>query len=172
MHASATVCAKPPPEATEIVYVAVCPGITVADVTPAVTEKSGPLPASDTICGLPVALSLTASVALRAPIPVGLKITLIWQFVPAASAALQVLVCEKSPALVPLMAIVGMFSEAMPVLVSVATCGELGLPIACCVNVSVCGASEAVVVPADAATVSVTTRWCVGPLEVPTIITG
>jgi hypothetical protein len=43
---------------------------------------------SATLCGLPVALSVIATEALRAPVAVGLKVTLIEQFAPAASVEL------------------------------------------------------------------------------------
>jgi hypothetical protein len=47
------------------------------DVEPAVIEKSGPIPFSANICGLPAALSLTEMTAVRPPIPVGVNVTLI-----------------------------------------------------------------------------------------------
>jgi hypothetical protein len=77
--------------------------------------------------------------------------------VPAASGGVQVLVCEKSLGLVPVMAMAGMLSEAVPVLVSVAVCAELRLPIDCCAKVNALGANVAVVAPAEVATVNVTT---------------
>ena len=52
-------------------------------------EKSGPVPVNATTCGLPVALSLIEIEALRAPIPVGVNVTPIWQLAAAASEAPQ-----------------------------------------------------------------------------------
>ena len=44
-----------------------------------------PEPLSGTDCGLPEALSVTLTAALRVPLAVGLKVTLIVQLVPATS---------------------------------------------------------------------------------------
>jgi hypothetical protein len=73
-----TFCVKPVPGVTANVYVAVWPAGTVAvcDET-GVSAKSGPLPFSETMWGLPVALSATESVALRDPPAVGVNVTLI-----------------------------------------------------------------------------------------------
>jgi len=49
-----------------------------------------PVPDSVAFCGLPAALSLTARVALRAPVALGLNVTLIVQLVPAANELPQV----------------------------------------------------------------------------------
>jgi hypothetical protein len=78
LHDIVTVCANPATDPTTIEYVAGCPAATVAvDVADAITVKSGPLPVSDTVCGLPVAPSATESVAVRVPTPLGLNVTLI-----------------------------------------------------------------------------------------------
>jgi len=52
----------------------------------------------------------------------GVNVTLIWQFAPAETAPLQVLVCGKSPALAPVTAIPEIASAALPELVSVTAC--------------------------------------------------
>src|SRR5215472_120746 len=54
-------------------------------------------------CGLPGAVSATVTVAPRAPVAVGVKVTLIvhWLAAPSCPPTGQLLVCEKSPALVP-----------------------------------------------------------------------
>jgi hypothetical protein len=49
-----------------------------------------PTPPSGTCCGLPAALSLTLSAAVRVPLTVGLKVTLILQLAPAANELPQV----------------------------------------------------------------------------------
>lgn len=147
--------------------------MTVALATPlAPTEKSGPVPASATICGLPVALSLTEIAAPRAPIPVGVKVTLMSQFALGGSKGKQSLVCAKSPLLAPVTAIPEMTIGALPVFVSVTFCRPLVVPAACCAKVSVCGTKLAVVAPAEVPTVSVTTCWWVRAPEVPTMSTG
>jgi hypothetical protein len=51
--------------------------------TPAIIEV--PVPERLTACGLPVALSVKASDAARLPLAVGVKVTLIAQFAPAAT---------------------------------------------------------------------------------------
>src|SRR6266571_4339857 len=50
-----------------------------------------PVPVRLTVCGLPLALSLTAIIAVRAPAAVGLNVTLIVQWAPAASEVGQLL---------------------------------------------------------------------------------
>ena len=51
-----------------------------------------PVPVSDTLCGLPEALSVMVTEALRLPLAVGSNVTLIVQFAPAATLAPHVLV--------------------------------------------------------------------------------
>ena len=96
---------------------AACPGATVAvDEEDGATEKSCPVPLSDTIWGLPAALSVIVSVPLLLPLTVGSKETLIVQLEPAASELPQMLLVPKSAALVVTLAIV---RAAFPVLVSI-----------------------------------------------------
>jgi hypothetical protein len=68
--------------------------------------------------------------AVRLPVAVGLKVTLIVQFAPAATLAPQVFVCEKSPLFVPVMAIPEPLKVrvALPVFVKVTLCAELLVP--------------------------------------------
>ena len=80
------------------------------------------MPLSATVCGLPVALSVMLTLALRLPLALGVKVTLMVQEAPAASVLEllgQVLVCAKSPALVPLSPMLLMVRAALPLLVSV-----------------------------------------------------
>src|SRR5438309_11885845 len=63
-----------------------------------------PVPDNATFCGLPAALSVMLTAALRVPMAVGLKVTLIVQLAPAANELPQAWVCAKSPALVPVIA--------------------------------------------------------------------
>ena len=60
-----------------------------------------PVPERLTVCGLPVALSVRVTAAVRVPAAVGLKVTLIVQLAPAATLAPQLLVWAKSLALAP-----------------------------------------------------------------------
>ena len=90
-----------------------------------------PVPVNATFCGLPEALSVIATEALRLPVAVGLKVTLIVQLALAARVAGlmgHVLVCEKSPLLVPVMAILEIDSAAFPPFVSVTFCEALLVP--------------------------------------------
>jgi len=57
------------------------------------TTGPTPVPVRLAVCGLFVALSVTLSVAVRVPAAVGLKVTLIVQFAPAATLAPQLFVC-------------------------------------------------------------------------------
>ena len=59
------------------------PRVTVA-VAGAVTVKSVPVPDSAMVCGLPLASSVTVMLPLRAPVAVGVNVTLIVQLAPAA----------------------------------------------------------------------------------------
>lgn len=84
-----------------------------------------PGPERPTDWGLPPALSVRVTQAVREPVPVGVKVTLIEQFEPAASEVPQVLVSAKSALLAPEMAIELMESEALPVFESVTVCALL-----------------------------------------------
>jgi len=87
-----------------------------------------PVPERITLCGLPVALSVKVTAAARAPVVVGLKVTLTVQMAPAALLAPQLLVWAKSPEFVPVIAMLVMLKAALPVLLRVIACGELGAP--------------------------------------------
>jgi len=56
-----------------------------------------PVPDSPTECGLPGALSAIVTAPVRFPAALGVKVTLIVQFAPAATLDPQVLLCAKSP---------------------------------------------------------------------------
>jgi hypothetical protein len=92
------------------------------------TTGAAPVPDKLAVWGLPDALSLTETAALRAPLVVGLKVTLIVQLrltpnVDGESG--QLLVCAKSPAFVPVIAIELIVKAAVPLLVSVIVCAVL-----------------------------------------------
>jgi hypothetical protein len=80
-----------------------------------------PVPERATVCGLPVALSVTVVVPGWLPAAVGVKVTLMEQLAPAATEAGQVLVWEYGA----LTTMVVMFSAAVPELVSVTVCAAL-----------------------------------------------
>ena len=74
-------------------------------------------------------------VAVREPISVGVKVTLIVQSVPAARFAVQVLVASKSEGSVPVTAILDMARPMFPVSESVTVCAALEVPTCCALNV-------------------------------------
>src|ERR1700682_2068234 len=84
-----------------------------------------PVPLRVTWCGLPDALSTIAIAALRSPVAVGLKVTLMLQLPPAARVPPHVFVWTKSFAFAPTTATLVIASVASPVLRSVAVCAAL-----------------------------------------------
>src|SRR5438132_13846076 len=72
-----------------------------------------PIPLSVTFCGLPAALSLMLSAAVRIPDAVGLNVTLMLQLEPTASELPHVWDCEKSTALVPVIDMLVMVNEVV-----------------------------------------------------------
>ena len=89
-----------------------------------------PIPVNVTFCGLPAALSVMARAALRVPDAVGLKVTLMLQLAPTAIELPQVVVREKSPAFVPVIAIAVIVNVAVPVFLRVTVFATLVVPIA------------------------------------------
>jgi hypothetical protein len=85
------------------------------DVGDKLTTGAVPVPLRATVCGLPTALSLILSVAVRVPVAVGRKVTLIVQLAPAAKVLPHVCVWEKSLALVPVNEYPLIVSAAFPV---------------------------------------------------------
>jgi hypothetical protein len=78
-----------------------------------------PVPEREKLCGLPAALSEIETVAERPPVVVGLNVTAMVQLAPPATLDPQVLVCEKSPAFVPVTPMLVMAKLLLPVLDSV-----------------------------------------------------
>ena len=81
-----------------------------------------PVPERLAVCGLPLALSVTDKDAERAPVAVGVNVTLIVQLELAASVEGlmgQLFVWPKSPEFVPPMPMLLMVSGALPVFESV-----------------------------------------------------
>ena len=89
-----------------------------------------PIPLSVTFCGLPTALSLTLSAAMRVPDAVGLNLTLMLQLAPAANELPQVWVWAKFPALVPVIAMLLMVKLVVPVFLRVTVLAALVVPMA------------------------------------------
>jgi hypothetical protein len=84
--------------------------------------ETTPVPLRGTLCGLPAALSLILTLALRAPEADGEKVTPIVQLAPAASVlgdSGQVVVSAKSAAFVPVRLTLLIVNAAVPELVSV-----------------------------------------------------
>ena len=80
-----------------------------------------PVPVRLTVCGLPVALSVTVMVPGWLPVAVGVKVTVMVQLAPAATDVPQVLVW----AYCALAAMLVMVSAPVPPLVSVTVCAAL-----------------------------------------------
>ena len=97
-----------------------------------------PVPVNDTLCGLPPALSVKLIAPVRVPTCVGVKVTLILQFFPAASVLPQALeLMAKSPLGVMLV----MFNVPVPVLDSVIVLAAVVAPTTVLANVSDVGES-------------------------------
>ena len=97
------------------------------------------------------ALSVIVSVAVRVPVAVGVKVTLIVQLAPPATELPQLLVWAKSPALVPARATLVTLKLALPVFVRVTGWAELLVPKGWLAKVKVkveSAAAEDVPVPA------------------------
>jgi hypothetical protein len=75
-----------------------------------------PVPVRLTLWGLPVALSVRVTAALRVPPTPGVKVRLTVQLAPAATPDPQVLVWAKSPGLAPVSAMLVRVKAALPVL--------------------------------------------------------
>jgi hypothetical protein len=96
---------------------------------PATAAVPTPVPVRDIICGLPLALSVTATEAARLPAALGVNVTEIVQVPAAATEAPQLLVAVKSPGLAPVTAIPAMVNDALPVLSRVTDCAALVAPM-------------------------------------------
>jgi hypothetical protein len=77
-----------------------------------VTAGATPLPVSDTLSGLSIALSVIVTEAVRAPTAVGVKFTAMVQLAPAATELPHVLAWAKSLLSIPVIAMLAMVSGA------------------------------------------------------------
>jgi hypothetical protein len=98
-----------------------------------------PVPVRVTVCGLPPALSVMLTEAVRAPVAAGVNVTLIVQLPLAATELPQVLVTAKSPGSVPVVPTLVIVKLAFPVLVRVTDCAALVVPRFWLVKVRVAG---------------------------------
>jgi hypothetical protein len=78
-----------------------------------------PVPLSATVCGLPAALSVIFTDAVRLPVAEGAKVTLAVQLAPGATGLPHVLVRTKSAAWGPVTMTLAIFKLALPLLVKV-----------------------------------------------------
>jgi hypothetical protein len=97
-------------------------------VADSITAGVTPVPVRATFCGLPAALSVILTLADRVPAAVGLNVTLMEQFAPAATLPPHVLVCAKSPAFAPAIEMLAIVSVAVPVLDRFTICTPLVVP--------------------------------------------
>ena len=120
-----------------LVSVTVCEGLVVptgSDGKVGTADKltTGPVavPLKLTVCGLPLALSVKLSEALKLPVADGVNVTLTVQVLLGATAApVQVsALLAKSLAFVPLIVTVETLSAALPVLLRVTVCDALVVP--------------------------------------------
>jgi hypothetical protein len=88
-----------------------------------------PIPLSVTTCWPPAALSARLTAAVRVPLAIGLKVTLIVQLAPAANELPQLWVCANSTALIPVIAMLVMVKLAVPVFLRVTALAGLVVPI-------------------------------------------
>src|ERR1051325_5008663 len=102
--------------------------VNVSTVTRGVTMNPVPEPDNVMVWGLLRALSTIETLAPRAPVVDGLKVTLMVQAAFAARLAGQLLVWAKSPLLTPVMAMEVMFSAAFPMLLRVTGRAALVVP--------------------------------------------
>jgi hypothetical protein len=132
---------------SEIAWVAAEePTVVLANVRVAgvrVTAGAVPVPVRDAVCGEPLALSATLTVAFSDPAAAGLKVTVILQLAPAATLVPQVFVCENDVGFVPAMEMPCpapfRLSAPVPVFLSVMAWVAAEEPTAVLANVNVAG---------------------------------
>jgi hypothetical protein len=119
------------------------------------TPGAVPVPLTATLCGLPAALSVTATLAARLPDADGANLTVIEQVAFTASVEGpmgQSLEVVKSPACAPVAAMLEIVNGAVPVFFNVDDCGAPIVPTSCepktrLVGVSVTAGAGVVPVP-------------------------
>ena len=90
------------------------------------THEPVPAPVNVTDCGLLPAASKINKIAWRVPVPVGVKVTLMEQFVPGKTVVWQLLLWIKSPAKLPLRTMFVIESaDGLPLVRTTVCCGLL-----------------------------------------------
>ena len=89
------------------------------------TAAEAPVPERPSDWGLPGALSVILTEAVRPPEAVGVKVTVIVQLLLAPTEVPQLLLSPKSPVLLPVRVMLVMVKVALPVLVRVTLCEGL-----------------------------------------------
>jgi hypothetical protein len=97
-------------------------------VVKSVTGAAVPVPLSVAVCGVPLALSITLTDALKLAAEAGVNVTAIVQVDPAASVEAQVVVWAKSAVFVPMTLTPEMDRVAVPGFDNVNVCAALVLP--------------------------------------------
>ena len=108
-----------------------------------VTAGFTPVPLRPTVCGVPVALSATLTVAVNVPVVAGLKVTVMVQLALAATLLPHVLVWLKELGSVPLMLMATLSSGPVPVFLSVMAFVALEVPVSVLEKASELGLSVA-----------------------------
>ena len=88
------------------------------------------MPLKLTVCGLPLALSVSVRLPDRVPLVVGVKVTLITQLPPAATGVLVLQVVPLATAKSPVTAMPVRVKDAVPLLVTVTALAALVVPTA------------------------------------------
>jgi len=121
---------------------------------------AAPVPESATVCGVPVALSATDSVAFNAPAAAGLNSTETVQLAPAASDVPQVVAdLRNEVGLVPVMVSEESVTAPVPVFLTVTTCAAVVDPTVVEAKVRLAGERETVKVEAAAPVPVMVADW-------------
>ena len=127
------IASVPPPLSVRVMFCAalVVPTFWVANVRDfglSITLGSTPEPVRLIVCGLPIAVSVTWTEALRPPVARGANVTVIVHLAPAFNEDGQLFVCAKSVGFAPVILMLLIVTAAVPVLVRVATFDGLVAP--------------------------------------------
>jgi hypothetical protein len=104
------------------------PNVILLADSPATPAFPTPVPLRVIDCGLPMALSVINTLALRLPAALGVKVTLMLQLPPGTTEPLQVLVALKSPGFAPITLTPLTVNDVLPVLLRVTDWEELVVP--------------------------------------------
>jgi hypothetical protein len=121
----------------------------------ALGPEKNPVPFKAISCGLPAVLSMMVTEAVRGPLSVGAKVTVMVHLPPDGRLESHVLIWLKSLAFVPVTATLLMVNVRAPVFVSVTVWGALIVPTAWGAKVRLVFESESVVACSRTETVAV-----------------